>query len=209
MDVSKLTGGYAQSTQTATYVSSEKKTNEKENTTKTAENGNEQNRDVFTSETGKTHKTSYTKGSSTVKMKNDAVRDWVAKSLSEQASGTGGIGGIRSGYEPINGAQIITDAIAKAEKTSEKYEDYWGVEATAERIYTFARALAGDNDEMFSTMKNAFLKGFQAALGERGSLPEISYKTKEKVLSHFDDWEKEIASKKSPLPTEKNSSATT
>ncbi|MDR0197544.1 MAG: hypothetical protein LBI36_04920 [Oscillospiraceae bacterium] len=97
----------------------------------------------------------------------------------------------------FNPSSFAVNAFKAAEDTSAKYEDYWGVDAVAERIFTFAKTLAGDNDELFDTMKNAFLKGFKLAEGSRGGkLPEISYQTKEKVLDYFDGWEEEINAKK-------------
>jgi len=124
-------------------------------------------------------------------MKNDAVRSMVQSQVSGQVS--------KNGYKPLFGNNpIISNALQAAEATSEKYDDYWGVDATADRIFTFAKNLAGDNDEMFQTMKDAFLKGFKQAEGSfsGGKLPSISYQTKDKVLSMFDDWEKEINAKK-------------
>ncbi|MDR0223225.1 MAG: hypothetical protein LBI38_06830 [Oscillospiraceae bacterium] len=99
----------------------------------------------------------------------------------------------------FNPSSFAVNAFNAAEATSEKHADYWSADAVAERIFTFAKTLAGENDELFSTMKNAFLKGFKLAEGSRGGtgkLPDISYQTKEKVLSYFDDWEKEINGKK-------------
>jgi len=94
-------------------------------------------------------------------------------------------------------------AFDKAEATSEKYDDYWGSDAVAERLFTFAKSLAGDRDDMFDKMKNAFLKGFSLAEGSKKSeksdgakLPGVCYETKDKVLAMFDKWEEEIKAKK-------------
>lgn len=100
------------------------------------------------------------------------------------------------GYTPQPFAKV---AYEKAEATSEKYEDYWGSDAVSERLFTFAKTLAGDNDEMFGKMKNAFLKGFRLAegakAGDGAKLPKICYETKDKVLGMFDKWEADIKGK--------------
>ncbi len=70
-------------------------------------------------------------------------------------------------------------------------EDYWGAEATAKRIFDFAKNLAGDNNELIDTLKDAFLKGFgmaEKAYGKGKSLPGVCYETKELVLGMFDEW---------------------
>jgi hypothetical protein len=139
-------------------------------------------------------------------MANDAMKGLVQETLSHQANRYGNFGSTSSntGYQALFGQSAqVQSALAAAEKTSEKHDDYWGVDATAERIYTFARSLAGDNDEMFDTMKNAFLKGFDSALSaRRGGLPSISYQTKDRVLEMFGEWEKEIAAKSASTPAE-------
>jgi len=69
---------------------------------------------------------------------------------------------------------------------------YWGVEQTANRILDFAKALSGGDPSKLETLKNAVLKGFDAA--EKiwgGKLPSISYETKQKVLEGFEAWANE------------------
>jgi hypothetical protein len=92
------------------------------------------------------------------------------------------------------------NALRVAEATSEKHSDYWGVEATAERLFTFAKTLAGGDDSKFQTMKNAFLEGFRQAAGARGgNLPSISFQTRDRVLEMFNQWESEINARKNPI----------
>ncbi len=87
--------------------------------------------------------------------------------------------------------KVVVDAETQkkaAESISE--EGYFGVKKTAARIIEFAKALAGDDPSKIDALKSAFERGFRAA--ERrfgGTLPEISYKTKEAVLKGFDEWE--------------------
>lgn len=140
-------------------------------------------------------------------IKNNALKSLVQETLSHQAN-KAQTGFAPAKYQPLLGQfKEVHTALAAAEKTSEKYADYWGVDATAERIFTFAKNLAGSDDSLFQTMKDAFNKGFDAALSaRRGKLPDISYQTKNKVLEHFDNWEKEIAAK---TPTASTAPATT
>jgi len=135
-------------------------------------------------------------GSSTRQIKNDAVRSMVQAQVNGQVN--------KGGYKPLfGGNETIMNALNAAEATSEKHTDYWGIEATAERIFTFAKNLAGDDDGMFQTLKDAFLKGFKQAEGARGGkLPDISYQTKSRVLEMFDNWEREMNAKKSEAKVE-------
>lgn len=137
------------------------------------------------------------KAQSALQMKNAVVADYVKSNMINQA-GNGFWQGIisNSSFTP---KPFALDAFKKAEATSEKYDDYWGVEATAERIFTFAKTLAGDDEKLFNTMKNAFLKGYSLASKATGDkLPDISSQTKARVLELFDEWEKEINAKNNP-----------
>jgi len=132
-------------------------------------------------------------GMSARQLKNDAVRSMVQSQISSQASGEGG-------YKALFGNNpIISNALQAAEATSAKHDDYWGVEATAERLFTFASSLAGDDEGQLAKMRAAFLKGFKAAEGIRGgNLPSISYQTRDRVLEMFDKRASELAARKNP-----------
>jgi hypothetical protein len=178
---------------------------QKKNTTSSADN----NTDKFDPAATVTHSNTYNKGAnrsehadyrsragmSSRQMKNEAVRNMVQSQMSAQASG--------SGYKPMFGGNTsIMNAFQAAEATSAKHDDYWGVEATAERLFTFAATLAGDDEKLLATMRSAFMKGFRAAEGARGgSLPSISYQTRDRVLEMFDQRASEIAAKKNPPVT--------
>ena len=125
-------------------------------------------------------------GKSSLQLKNDAVRDMVQGQVSTQAKKG-------APYRPAFGAHPdILSALQTAEATSAKHADYWGVEATAERLFTFASTLAGDNPAALEAMRTAFLKGFQQAAGAwsgagGGKLPSVSYQTRDRVLQMFDE----------------------
>jgi len=66
---------------------------------------------------------------------------------------------------------------------------YFSVEAVSERLLNFARAFAGDDPERIELMRDAFLRGFEAAEQQwGGELPQISQDTRAAVLAGFDEW---------------------
>lgn len=86
-------------------------------------------------------------------------------------------------------------------------DDYWSADATAQRIYDFARTLAGDDDSKLEELRAAVEKGFAQAgaafskkTGQKG-LPSICQDTYKKVMDMFDGWAKEAADKKSGKTT--------
>ena len=89
-------------------------------------------------------------------------------------------------------------------------DDYWSADATAQRIYDFARTLAGDDDSKLEELKAAVDKGFAQAgaafskkYGQKG-LPSICQDTYKKVMDMFDDWAKEASAKKTDSKTSTN-----
>lgn len=88
------------------------------------------------------------------------------------------------------------DSMEKMKELSESMEadtvfdeDEWGVEAVANRILDFAKALAGDDPSKLDMLQDAVEKGFkQAESLWGGKLPDISYETRERVMQGFDEW---------------------
>ena len=79
------------------------------------------------------------------------------------------------------------DQAAAQEAISE--DGYWGVKQTSERIVAFAKALVGGDPSRVEEMRDAFVKGYEAA--EKvwgGALPEISRQTYDAVMKLFDEW---------------------
>ena len=82
---------------------------------------------------------------------------------------------------------LVTKMFSKQGDISEN--GYWGVKQTSERIFSFAQALAGDDEEKMTKMKEAFEKGFKEATKTWGKkLPDISQNTRDAVLKKFDDY---------------------
>ena len=80
------------------------------------------------------------------------------------------------------------DTIAKAKEDISE-DGYWGVKQTSERIFDFAQALAGDDEEKMTTMKEAVEKGFKEATKSWGrTLPDISQDTYSAVMDKFDKY---------------------
>lgn len=95
-------------------------------------------------------------------------------------------GSLKAQIEEITGKKINSE--------ESESEDYWGAEATAKRIFEFAKNLCGDNKELADTLKNAFIKGFglaEKSYGGKGKLPSVCYETYNKVIDMFDDWTSE------------------
>ncbi len=124
-------------------------------------------------------------GKTALGIKNDGMKDVVAKMLGAQANKASGKSGVnidsilRSyGVEPIK---------------SDGSDDFWGAEKTANRILDFAKSLAGNDYDSFKKVKKAFEKGF----GEcehiwGGKLPGVCYDTLDRVRKGFDEWEKDF-----------------
>ncbi|MBE5880771.1 MAG: hypothetical protein E7289_00450 [Lachnospiraceae bacterium] len=112
--------------------------------------------------------------------------------LSKQGNAYGAANDI---WKFLASGNFTVDAQTKAQAQADIAEDgYWGVNQTSSRIYDFAMALAGDDEEKMKEMQSAFEKGFKLAEKKwGGELPEISQKTYEAVNQKFEDY---FASKK-------------
>ena len=133
----------------------------------------------------------YAKPDIVARMKADAenrtaqLQSLVEKLISKQAGKVDLAGGI---WEKLRKGEVEVDPETRAQAQKDIAEDgYWVVKQTSDRIVEFAQALAGDDPEKLSKMKDAFLKGYEMA--EKtwgGKLPEISQQTYDAVLDKFD-----------------------
>lgn len=91
--------------------------------------------------------------------------------------------------------EYTVDEAAKAKAQELISEDgYYGVKQTSERLFDFASALAGDDEDLMKKMQDAIKDGYKAATKAWGrDLPEISKKTLEATDKLFEDY---YASKK-------------
>lgn len=100
--------------------------------------------------------------------------------------------GIKNALEEIlkSKESEITDEMIEEAKEDVSEDGYYGVEATAQRMVDFAKALSGGNPAKAELLRNAFLDAYDQATEAWGDeLPEISKKTKERTIELFDEWE--------------------
>lgn len=91
------------------------------------------------------------------------------------------------------GDYTVDAKTAEDAKAAISEDGEWGVNKTAERMFEFAKAYAGDDEAKMEKMMNAFKKGFEQA--EKlwgGKLPEISYQTYDKMYDMYDEYKKEL-----------------
>lgn len=93
-------------------------------------------------------------------------------------------------FDMIKEGTIEVDDETAKEAAQEVAEDgYWGVEQTSERLFSFAKALAGNDPTRAESMMDALQKGYdEAAKCWGGELPEICQKTLEATRKKLTDW---------------------
>ena len=137
----------------------------------------------------KTKTASMVENKSTLAIKNELVKGYVENTLKFEK------------YTP--GSPLGLSAFNAAEATSKglSAEEYWGSDATAERIFTFAKTLAGGKLDTLDKMEKAFLKGYNSAVGQitravgKAKVPTVTGETYDKVMSKFADYRKELQEK--------------
>lgn len=87
---------------------------------------------------------------------------------------------------------FTVDAQTKLQAQKDIAEDgYYGVQQTADRLFDFASALAGDDVDKMKKMQTAMQKGFdQAAKAWGQKLPDISQKTMDAANKKFEEYYK-------------------
>nr|WP_320116214.1 hypothetical protein [uncultured Desulfuromonas sp.] len=109
------------------------------------------------------------------------LRDLFATTLQEQGIAVE----VSTGDSTIN-LQTLTPDQAQ-ELVSE--DGYFGVENTAQRIFDFAVGLAGNDPSRIDAIRAGIEDGFaQAEEAWGGTLPDISYETKNTLMAKLDDW---------------------
>ena len=100
------------------------------------------------------------------------------------------IGSADDMWKQLASGNFTVDDATRAQAKKDISEDgYWGVKQTSERIFSFAKALAGDDEETMKKMQAAVEKGFKAATKAWGKeLPSISKDTLNAVNKMFDDY---------------------
>lgn len=87
---------------------------------------------------------------------------------------------------------FTVDAHTKLQAQKDIAEDgYYGVQQTADRLFDFASALAGDDVDKMKKMQTAMQKGFDQATKAWGQkLPDISQKTMDAANKKFEEYYK-------------------
>ncbi|MBQ8165895.1 MAG: hypothetical protein IJZ96_02530 [Lachnospiraceae bacterium] len=89
----------------------------------------------------------------------------------------------------VEGKVEVDPEVVKQAKKDVAEDGYWGVEQTAERIVSFAKALTGGDASKLEEMRKAIDKGFGDAEELWGDeLPEISAKTRDRINEMLDEW---------------------
>jgi len=84
--------------------------------------------------------------------------------------------------------QVDPETKAKAQKDVAA-DGYWGVEQTADRMVSFAKALSGGDVSKANDMIDAVKKGFEAAKKAwGGDLPDISKQTMDAAIKKLEGW---------------------
>ncbi len=120
-------------------------------------------------------------------MKTAQLRSLVEKMLLKQGEK---FTTLADAFDMIKDGTIEVDDETAAEAAKEVADDgYWGVEQTSERMFSFAKALAGNDPSKADSMLDALQKGYdEAAKQWGGELPEICKKTLEATQKKLTDW---------------------
>lgn len=120
-------------------------------------------------------------------MKTAQLRSIVEKMLLKQGQQ---FTTLEDAFDMIKEGTIEVDDETVVEAQKEISEDgYWGVEQTSERLFSFAKALAGNDPTKADSMLEALQKGYdEATKGWGGELPELCQKTLEATKKKLTDW---------------------
>lgn len=93
-------------------------------------------------------------------------------------------------WRTLAGGNFTADAATIAQAKEDISDGgYWGVDQTSQRIFDFAMALSGGDEETMEKMKAAVDKGFKLATKSWGrDLPDISNNTYDAVMKKFDNF---------------------
>lgn len=87
------------------------------------------------------------------------------------------------------GTITVDDEIAEEAQKEISEDGYWGVNQTSDRLFSFAKALAGNNPANADKMLEALQRGYDAATESwGGELPELCKKTLEATQKKLTEW---------------------
>lgn len=126
------------------------------------------------------------------KLKQDQVerQNQMVDIVRKMFTGQAGTFNLAELFTPENLKDVKPEDIERAKEDISE-EGYWGVKQTSQRLFDFASALAGDDEDKMKTMQAAMEKGFKKATGAWGrELPEICSDTIEAANNLFEDYYK-------------------
>lgn len=130
-----------------------------------------------------------------------ARRNQLCSLVQKMFTGQAGASNLADLFSPENLKNVSASDIAKAKEDISE-DGYWGVKQTSQRLFDFACALAGDDEEKMHEMQAAMEKGFKQATGAWGKeLPGICGETLNAANKLFDDY---YASKKQTAVADTN-----
>lgn len=114
----------------------------------------------------------------------------VQNMMGKQVTAYGTATGDDSIWKFLASGDYTVDAATKAQAQKDIAEDgYWGVSQTSQRLFDFASALAGDDEEKMQEMQAAIEKGYKQAMKSwGGNLPDISKNTLDATNKLFEDY---------------------
>lgn len=108
--------------------------------------------------------------------------------VKDMLSKQGEVSNLASLFSPENLKTVSAKEIEQAKKDISE-DGYWGVKQTAQRLFDFASALAGDDVEKMKEMQDAMEKGFKKATEAWGKeLPQICSDTLDAANQLFSDY---------------------
>jgi hypothetical protein len=124
--------------------------------------------------------------------RQNSLTNLVSQMLGKQAGMYGIANGDDSIWKIFANGNFTVDAATKAQAQEDISDDgYWGVKQTSQRLFDFASALAGDDEDKMREMQKAIEKGFKQATAAWGKdLPDISNKTLDAANKLFDEYYK-------------------
>lgn len=123
-----------------------------------------------------------------LKQENLNQQNQLVSIVSQMLSKQGKASNLSQMFSPENLKNVSAEDIAQAKKDVSE-DGYWGVKQTAQRMFDFASALAGDDVEKMKKMQAAMEKGFKKAeKAWGGKLPDICQDTMKAANKMFDDY---------------------
>lgn len=103
-------------------------------------------------------------------------------------NGQAGVAKLSELFTPDNLKNVTAADIAKA-KEDVSEDGYWGIKQTSKRLFDFASALAGDDENKMKEMQAAMEKGFKEATASWGDeLPDLCKDTLAEANKLFDEY---------------------